>query len=334
MNRSWVGGWLAVCIFLAALSSPAATPPANIQFDVFLGYDGIVPEASWFPIVCEVKNDGPSFTGTIVLKGGQFSQGQVRRIVVELPTKTLKRVVIPVFSSARSFSTWDLQLLDERERIRGEQLGLRPRKQVAVETPVVGALSRTAGGLPTIRPIRPQQSELQPSVARLLTQIFPDNPLALEGMTCLYLNSEKASELGVTQAGALVSWVAGGGHLVLAIEQVGDLAGAAWLQNMLPVTVSDIQSVTEHQELHDWVIRNDWINTLEPQAQPAPPAGLANGSPSGSTPPARFRICWWMPRSKRRHCRWPKHPSAAGATSFAPRANYRSWFNQTSGGGG
>ena len=271
MNRSWAGGWLAVWIFLAALSSPAASTPANIQFDVFPGYDGIVPEATWFPIVCEIKNDGPSFTATIVIKGGQFSQGQVRKTVVELPTKTLKRVVIPVFSSARSFSSWDLQLLDERGRIRAEQLGLRPRKQVAVDVPVVGALSRTAGGLPTIRPVRPQQGELQPSVARLLTPIFPDNPLALEGMTCLYLNSEKASELGVTQSGALVSWVAGGGHLVLAIEQVGDLAGATWLQNILPVTVSDIQSVTEHQDLHDWLIRDDWIATLEPQAQPGVP---------------------------------------------------------------
>ena len=180
MKRSRFGGWLAICIFLATLTSRAASAPANIQFDVFLGYDGIVPEATWFPIVCEIKNDGPSFVSTIVLKGGQFSQGQVRQTVVELPNKTLKRVVIPVFSSARSFSSYDIQLLDERGRIRSEQLGLRPRKQVAVDTPVVGALSRTAGGLPVIRPVRPQQSELHPSVARLLTPIFPDNPLALE----------------------------------------------------------------------------------------------------------------------------------------------------------
>jgi hypothetical protein len=27
---------------------------AALQFDVFLGYDGVVPEASWFPVVCEV----------------------------------------------------------------------------------------------------------------------------------------------------------------------------------------------------------------------------------------------------------------------------------------
>ena len=268
MKRSWVGGWLAAFLFLAPFLCSAATAPANIQFDVFPGYDGVVPEATWFPIVCEIKNDGPSFTATILMKGAQFSQGQERRIVVELPNKTLKRVVIPVFSTARGFSSWDLQLLDERGRVRSEQLGVRARKQVGVEIPVVGALSRTAGGLPTIRPIRPQQTELQPAVARLLAPIFPDNPLALEGMTCLYLNSEKASELGVNQASALLSWVSGGGHLVLAIEQVGDLAGAPWLQNILPITVSDIHAVTDHRELHEWLLRNDWISTLESAPQP------------------------------------------------------------------
>ena len=41
---------------------------AALQFDVFLGYDGTVREASWFPIVCEIKNDGPPFAGVIGLR--------------------------------------------------------------------------------------------------------------------------------------------------------------------------------------------------------------------------------------------------------------------------
>src|SRR6266481_703817 len=73
---------------------------ADLQFDVFLGYDGIVPEATWFPIVFEIKNDGPSFTGTVELTTG--NQSQTRRLKVELPTGTLKRVVLPVFSTTRS----------------------------------------------------------------------------------------------------------------------------------------------------------------------------------------------------------------------------------------
>ena len=68
---------------------------AALQFDVFPGYDGIVPEGSWFPVVCEIKNDGPPFMGVVEVSAGNFGQGQIRRAEVELPTGTLKRLVDP-----------------------------------------------------------------------------------------------------------------------------------------------------------------------------------------------------------------------------------------------
>src|SRR5438309_10839805 len=80
-------------LWLLAVGSAAASTPTPLQFDVFLGYDGVVPEASWFPVVCEIKNEGPSFTGTIELTSD--NQAQTRRLMVELPTGTLKRVVRP-----------------------------------------------------------------------------------------------------------------------------------------------------------------------------------------------------------------------------------------------
>src|SRR5436190_2315081 len=131
----------AVCIMMIA---GANTARAALQFDVFLGYDNIVPEASWFPVVCEIKNDGPSFTSTVELSPGNYNEGQTTRLTVELPTGTLKRVVIPVFSSMRGGS-WDIRLLDERGKTRAEQLALRPRRQLARGTPLIGALSRTPG---------------------------------------------------------------------------------------------------------------------------------------------------------------------------------------------
>src|SRR5436190_8270173 len=63
-----------------------------LQFDVFLGYDGMVPEACWFPVVCEVKNDGPSFTGKVEIKTSN-SQDPALFTTIELPTGTLKRFV-------------------------------------------------------------------------------------------------------------------------------------------------------------------------------------------------------------------------------------------------
>src|SRR5690242_14547710 len=83
-------------LWLLALAIPTR---AAIQFDVFVGYDGVTREASWFPVGIEVHNDGPSFNGIIELSSSQFGGEPDRRIPIELPTNTRKRFVIPMFSA-------------------------------------------------------------------------------------------------------------------------------------------------------------------------------------------------------------------------------------------
>jgi hypothetical protein len=247
-------------VFLAVLICAgifASSSRAAIQFDVFLGYDGVVPEASWFPIVCEVKNDGPSFTGTVEVKGG-YNQDQTLLMSVELPTGTLKRFVLPVFASGRGYSAWDVQLLDEHGKVRSEQLGLRARKQLAHGSTLLGALPRTPSGTPVIRPILAQGSDVQPATARLLPSIFPDNPLVLEGMSCLYLNSERAADLTINQVNALLGWLNAGGHLIVAVEQPSDINAATWLKNVFPCEVKDLRPLPRHPELQSWLRGATW----------------------------------------------------------------------------
>jgi hypothetical protein len=252
----------AVCVL--ALCGMAFTASAAIQFDVFLGYDSIVPEASWFPLVCEIKNDGPPFTGVVETGGGQFSEGQTRRLEVELPTGTLKRVVIPVFSSARNYAGWgwDVRLLDERGRVRAEGTGTRPRKQVAADVPLIGSLARSAGGTPVIRQILPTAKELQPEAARLQPSIFPDNPLVLEGLSAIYLNSARAPDLNVAQANALLAWLHAGGHLIFAVEQISEVNATPWLRNLSPVDLKDVHSVDRHSELQQWLQSASWVTNV------------------------------------------------------------------------
>ena len=109
-----------------------------VRFDVFVGYDGVVPEASWFPVTCEVQNDGPGFNAQFELTSGAYSQGQTRRLLVELPTGTTKRFILPVFSAQRYNATWDARLLDEKGHVRAEQQGLRVRRQLAWRVPFSG----------------------------------------------------------------------------------------------------------------------------------------------------------------------------------------------------
>ena len=234
-------GWLAL--------APAAQ--AALQFDVLVGFNGMVPQSAWFPITCELHNDGPSFQAIIEVVPERFAQAQTRRLAVELPTNTRKRVVIPVFASSR-YTEWNVRLLDERGKVRAEPNYIGSSRRVAGE-PRIGAICRTVAGLPVLPPIKPRQPDHQPSAVRLQPELFPDNPLALEGLPLIYLNSEKAASLTVPQANALMAWLQNGGHLVVGVEQATDLAAAGWLRNLLPCDLAATTVLPSHGELHDWV---------------------------------------------------------------------------------
>jgi hypothetical protein len=252
------GRTLVILLWLLVLGGGALTSQAAIQFDVFLGYDGIVPQACWFPVVCEIKNDGPPFIGTVELDGGKYSQEQTRQAVVELPTGTLKRFVLPVFSSTRGFGTWDVRLLDERGKVRAEQTGLQVRRSTTGQMPLMAALVRTPAGTPTVRPLPGQDSSTQPVVARMLPGLFPDNPVVLDGLDCIYLNSEKAPDLKVGQVTALRDWLHAGGHLIVAVEQISDVTATPWLRAELPCELNGMRPLESHPELQNWLKGATW----------------------------------------------------------------------------
>jgi hypothetical protein len=247
-QRGLAGRWAALCLpFLLALSLPAQ---GAVRFDVFVGYDGVVPEASWFPVTCEVQNDGPSFNAIFELTAGQYSQGQTRRMTVELPTGTTKRFILPVFSAQRYNASWDARLLDEKGHVRAEQQGLRVRRQLAWRVPLLGAVSRAAPALPEIKS---RQNETQPIVARLQPGLFPDNPLALDGLDTLYLSSERALELKAGQVTAIVAWMHAGGRLIVGVEQANHVIGNEWLRKLLPCEISGLTTLSDHGELQEWL---------------------------------------------------------------------------------
>src|ERR1051325_3722292 len=86
---------LGLLLLLCALAARA-----ELQFDVFLGFDGCVPESCWFPATCEVSNDGPPFNAMIEVTSGYGRSSQKILVPVELPPNTRKRISIPLFSCA------------------------------------------------------------------------------------------------------------------------------------------------------------------------------------------------------------------------------------------
>ncbi len=241
----------------------AASARAALQFDVFVGYggqpngtDGIVREAGWFPVSVEVQNDGPPFNAVFELSlVNQMGSGQTRRMLVELPTNTRKRFAVPAFSGAASYSTWEARLLDERGKVRGtERTGLRPRF-LAGDSILLGATPRTFGGLPKLPELKNNnnRSPMQPLVARLPVEQYPDTPIALESLDAVYLNSEKALELKINQAAALLAWLHEGGHLIIGVEQPSDINATPWLRPLLPFELTAVGSVKASREIIEWL---------------------------------------------------------------------------------
>lgn len=219
---------------------------AEIQFDVFLGYgsggvnDGVVREAAWFPVACEIFNDGPAFDAVFELSSEQISGGHTIRLPVELPSNTRKRFSFPVFSGGR-YASWYARLADDRGRTKAERSEIRTQ-DISWETYLLGGLPRTFGGLPTLPEPNGPRDEVKPRIARLTAELFPDNPIALEGLDALYLNSEKALELSAAQATALTAWVRAGGHLIVAPEQAQDILSTSWLESLMPASLGPMST--------------------------------------------------------------------------------------------
>ncbi len=267
---------------------------AELRFDVFPGYDGTVREAAWFPITCEIFNDGPPIRGIIEVTPANYGKGQTQRVPVELPTGTLKRIVIPAFAPGRYATPWDLRLIDDRGKVRADALGVQPQRAVGWETKIIGSLPRTASGMVSLRSIKRNQPDMQPASTRFQPQMFPDNPLLLEGLDAIYLNSEAAATLRSSQANALIAWMNAGGHLIVAIEQVSDVNGSPWLKNILPVEPRDIVPVARHDELSRWVRDGTIVTNLvtedfssAPISPPTGPRNRNNRKNSNRPPPPK-----------------------------------------------
>ena len=268
---------------LACLLAGGGLAKGEIQFDVFMGFAGKARQGDWFPVTFEIHNDGPTFDGQIELRP-RFGDNPVYRYDVELATNTRKRFTIPVFADTQS--GWSARLRNGRKTVaKHDELKL---DSVDVQTTLVGVLSgQQAGGpiLPKTRFKRRWENEsFAPVVAQLQADIFPDDPIALGGLRSLYLNSARAIHLRPGQAAALTTWVLGGGHLMLAVDQPGDVTGTPWLAGLVRGQFDPVQNSAVGQALGQWLTKAGYSNIGRPDdgfaAGQLAAAGvrLANGS--------------------------------------------------------
>ena len=225
----------------------------EIQFDVFVGYDGCVRQGAWNPVVVETFNAGPSRNAVIEVSSDRMGASTVR-LPIQLPSQTRKRVTVPFFCSGAGA---ECRLIAEDGRILVQRTpGLT--QKVGWNVPLLGSMSDSPQGGPTL-----PNGELgdvessHPRVVRLRPEMFPDSALALESLSSIYVSPSKASSLRDNQVASLLEWVACGGQLVMGLDRRGDHASIPWLRTVGVPAPLGVGSLTE-SGMRRWLDDNSW----------------------------------------------------------------------------
>ena len=84
------------------------------------------------------------------------------------------------------------------------------------------------------------------------------------------------------QVDALAAWLYGGGHLIIAVEQINDITAIPWLRNLFPVEITEIKNVPQHIEFQKWVERTSGWATNASHSYSARPTPNYNRPRSNS----------------------------------------------------
>ena len=241
------------------------------RLDVFPGYANTARLGTHYPVALELQGDGPTLRGFVELSQGQFG-GSPIRIPIELPPGTTKRIVVPLFSSTANFAGIEARVVNEFGKVVAENKSTQ-LNIVSGESVLFGLLPgsvQNAPAFPDGTKDNRTVSDIRPLTVRFDPGLFPDNPLALEGLNGLYLNSRRALELKEPQVIALQSWVANGGHVIVAIENPTDVNATPWMQELLPAKVGGVASLRTTDAFHKFLrsARGPGRTTLEYGSQP------------------------------------------------------------------
>ena len=223
---------------------------AEVLLDVFPGFEGFVHADHWFPVAVEVQNTGENLETRIELRSG--SQGVLSQVLEEpFPQGTRKRFLLSAFAPGRNFSEVRVRVTTKEGRILAEKES--SVVTLSEELPLIACLPGSSSGAARLPVAAETSRDRQAQLARINRAHFPINSLALEGLNTLLLHAPHLGAMLPDQVEALISWVRGGGHLVLYSEQVSDFPPGSPILPRLPLVPTGTVAVSPGPALHEWV---------------------------------------------------------------------------------
>lgn len=308
-----------LALMLCLLAPSAVSAQSGVSLQVNAGYGGSYkPGSGPVPVRIRLSNSGPSFRASVQVDG-RVTDGPVRYTTeLDLPQGSEK--VVTLYPSLMGLATTVSVSVLNGSRVLAS--GTDQLREVAEGAALYAVLSPDPTPYLTLAVQRGLESV---EVVPIGTGDIPESALALSSVDVLIVDSTDTSGLTQRQRDAVRSWVAAGGHLVLA-GGAGAADTAAGFGSISPVAPTGIYTTGDLSGLA----------SLAAGPLPQGTATLSNGRPAADSrvlsardgrPLAGVRrigagsVKWlaWSP-SAEPFARWSGHEQLFRAASARPAA--------------
>jgi len=234
---------LLIILFLALTSAPQAQERFQdvIEMSVEVGFDSFFRPNQWTPVRVELKNNGESVAGRLVIRPETSGTvvGNAFSAPIDLPSGSEKSAIINI--QARSFpDTLRVELIDDAGLVQtSQEAGLIDLQQQDQLYALVTGPNTAALGLAGVH-IGGYEAE------QALWDIgsIPENGAALQSLDMMMLVNIDSQNLSSRQRRAIRHWLQGGGHLIVTGGPSAQMTAQA-LMDSLPLVPQDSQSITD-----------------------------------------------------------------------------------------
>jgi hypothetical protein len=228
-------------VVVGAAAARAAQDP-GMTLAASAGYDGYYKGEFWVPVHVNVSNEGPPVEARVQIGvGSSVTRNQVvYDSPVSLPTRSSKRLILYVFAPSL-VDRLSVELLDPDGRVLVEAR-TNSLNRLELDNLLYGVVTSLPGQLDVLQNVTGGRSKA--SVAYLQPESLPVIGAALNSLDVVVLHDIDSGTLSPDQREALVTWVEGGGQLVISGGPAWQRTAAAWT-DLLPVTISGTVSVDD-----------------------------------------------------------------------------------------
>jgi hypothetical protein len=212
-----------------------------VEMSIEVGFDSFFRPNDWTPVRVQVKNNGESVIGRLVIRPETSGTvvGNAFSTPIDLPSGAEKAEIINI--QARTFpDSLRVELIDDADFVVASQeaslIDLRQQDQLYA---VVTGANSDAISLAGVHIGGYEAEQAQWNIDNI-----PDNALSLQSLDMLVLLNIDSENLATTQRRAIRQWVEWGGHL-LVIGGPSAQSTALAMTDILPFVPDDNQSIDD-----------------------------------------------------------------------------------------